>query len=71
MTRVRKLRIFAYSDAAGSDGKPIYKTNDSALLLGMYLRRYGNIEESKWKACFRDSIVLQRDEHARGRGSNE
>lgn len=24
---------------------------------GMYLRRYGGTDESKWKACFRDSIL--------------
>jgi hypothetical protein len=54
---VRKLRKLASSDVASSGDDSVYKMNNAALLLGMYLRQYGTTEKSTWKACFRDSIL--------------
>jgi tetratricopeptide (TPR) repeat protein len=59
---VRKLRTLASSNAAspGVQGS-VYKVNDAALLFGMFLRRYGDTDESTWKPCFRDAILQSID----------
>jgi hypothetical protein len=54
---IRKLTTLATSEDSSSDSVTVYKINTASLLLGMYLRVHGGVEESTWKACFRNSVL--------------
>jgi len=53
---VGKLRKLATSEDK-QRGSVVYQMNDSAYMLGIYLRKYAKVNESDWKACFRNPIV--------------
>ena len=53
---VGKLRKLATSEDK-QRGSVVYQMNDSAYILGIYLRKYAKVNETDWKACFRNPIV--------------
>ncbi|KAF1999155.1 hypothetical protein P154DRAFT_523551 [Amniculicola lignicola CBS 123094] len=56
---ISKLRKIATVDATVGKkmDKAIYKMNDAAWYLGLYLRIYAKAPEDDWRACFRDYIL--------------
>ena len=54
---VNKLREFAVAKKPDPKGNPVYSLNKFSQTLGVYLRRYGGVEDSVWRACFRNSII--------------
>lgn len=54
---LNQLRELGMTKTRDKQTKPVYKMNGFSQTLGVYLRRYGSVEDSTWKACFRDAIL--------------
>ena len=55
--KLKKLAI----DEDKQKSSVVYKMNDCAYMLGIYLRKYTKVNETDWKACFRNPIVESLD----------